>query len=186
MIQAMRHLGELQKNHYTLIMKFMHIFILILTLLQFTNCDTLQESMEKSDTKTIIIIDSDPNYEFRVSKIGKNNYILVALVEEKPNTQNIDVNELFDSNIALGKVQNNMINLPIYQNFLDHWTSTGSFWVICIELNSRATYASNAYISKEKEDFDAVNTYLTNKDFMLPVYLNVDLGNLLEDLIKRI
>ncbi|GMO22366.1 MAG: hypothetical protein Ta2B_01230 [Termitinemataceae bacterium] len=159
------------------------VFIIFISFSLLT-CDPEEDPNEYQ--KKIIVTDSDPDYGFSVKKIGKDNYILMALAEKKPNVSDISPADYINSNIALGKPRGKDINLTIYTSFVEYWIGKGSYWVIFVELNSSATYAYKANVSKEKVNFDTIQTYLTNEDFMLPVILESELGNLLEKQVEGI
>jgi hypothetical protein len=174
------------------------IFIFTLCFCGFMTCDTQMLSdittpKKKSKTnsdpilKRIIISDTDLTYGFKVSQIDKDHYIVMALSTTLPPLDDINVQQLMlDSYITLGKPGGTNINLPIYQDFLDYWVERGSFWCIFLELNSSADYAYNAYISKETENFNTINTYLSNVDFYLPVKIEQIVPDLLKGFIDKI
>jgi hypothetical protein len=158
----------------------------ILLCVGLAGCDRLSDvAPQASEQKRVDIKDTDLKHQFTIRSIPETDYILLALAESKPNVSNPNISALMKSNVTIGKRSRaGFLDLPIYEGFLDYWTGSGSYWVVFVQLNSNATFASRIVISKEKMDFYDRTTYLRNVDFMLPLELDLDIGDILQDALE--
>ncbi|GHV83331.1 hypothetical protein AGMMS50212_06710 [Spirochaetia bacterium] len=147
--------------------------------------DTFTSQFDEKPHKNIIIKDKDVNYGTKVANYN-GGYLLVMLLEEKPDLEKLDFVSLIEGTMTVGKVRNNRFDLPIYEGFLDYWKENGTFWVLAAVLSGSFTFVSDVFLSKEGVDFYAKNTVINNDDFMLPIALNLDIGDTIRSLVEDV
>jgi hypothetical protein len=104
------------------------------------------------------------------------NYIMLVLYDASrdPSFNNIDESELMSYPFAIGEIKDGLIDLKLTSK-LDYWMGEGNYWIMFFLPNGRGEKISNGYISKEPHYVYKNITYFSNKDFMPPVVINLDL-----------
>jgi hypothetical protein len=143
------------------------------------SCGEMSEFLKQPPHKSIIITDSDPNWTARIKEIN-NTSIFLALIKNKPDINNLNASSLIKNSVySIDDVRNNRINFKLYTGELNYWTGNGEYWVVFVVPDKRLEHISYVYASKQRHNFYAEETRLTNVDFMPAVKTNIDLGGLL-------
>jgi hypothetical protein len=167
-------------TYYYMCMKLVRAFLILLLPFTFSACKASGVSnLFNEPYKKIMIADADPNYPVQINELT-GNYIMLVLYDAKrdPSFDNIDETELMTYPFALGKIENGVIDVKLSE-MLTYWTGEGNYWIMFFLPDGRGEKISNGYISKEPHYIHKDISYFNNKDFMLPVLLNLDLSGTL-------
>jgi hypothetical protein len=139
-----------------------------------TGCEVLPD---REASKNIIITDIDPVYQVQIHALTDEQRIILVLWDAatQPNPNEIRSDQLLKMPFSIGKIQNGVINVRLSEQ-LDWWTGTGNYWILFLLVDQRGEKAYSGYISKEPHYINEKTTRIYNKDFMLPVTLNLDLS----------
>lgn len=154
-------------------MKFISLLTLVICL---CSCSEL---ITKHPHKDIVISDTDMDYRSVRIKDIEGEYVIVVLIEGTPNLAGMGVQDITNSPYSIGKVEKGIINVRLSE-LVDYWDGSGSYWVAFFIPNGSATKISWGYCSKEAISLFQPVTYMSNKDFMPRIALNIDISGLLD------
>jgi hypothetical protein len=141
-------------------------------------CQGASDFLMQPVNKTIVITDSDPKWDTRISDIN-GKMIFLALLESKPDVNAVNISALMKSVYCIGEVTGNKIDLRLYIDGIDYWRGNGDYWVLFALPNEPFDHISLVYASKAAQNFDEQRTYMTNTDFMQPVDADLDIVGVL-------
>jgi hypothetical protein len=160
-------------------MKRINWFCIAIFIVFTGSCSEIAEFLNQPGHKGVVVTDSDLTWQARIREINGKTIFLV-LVKNKPAIDTINLQSLMKTSIySIDKVISNKIDFKLYTGELDYWTGSGEYYVLFVVPDKRAENVSQIYLSKQRHDFYAETTRMTNIDFMPPVDMNIDISGIL-------
>jgi len=136
---------------------------------------------EAEEFKTVVIRDDSPvsgPQDLSVQEL-EGDYVMLVLLEDFPDFKEEGLlNKLLAMPYSITQVENGAISARISTG-LDYWQGEGAFFILFMIPDSRGLTISNGYISKDKHSISEPFTYISNRAFLPPIAIDIDLMTVL-------